>query len=421
MTPGIAVGHRHLTVVIAPVALAPVACVVGNAGVRDGSGEDIRLRLQVHGHESAVAGTHAAHLLRIDKRMLGTDTLHALDDILRRTASRRVHMTRAPLLTEARGTAGLKDIGHIAERGPVMTGVDAVEIAAHGRTTTIVIHDHRVFLRSIEVLRQIHPAVDRLALRVHIVPVLAVGHGDVIHDTPAVIQPHLLHRGLTLGGVGREGRGIFGNTVADITDDVRVCRHIHPRHIVAGMLQLHNLTIIRIHLIEPYEVAVLSGEIHEPVAPRPVDGLHRGVEVARQRLNLFRGDIIEIELIVIHIRRYISRQRATDTVEGLRRAFEKDLPAIGRERGVGEESRRGEERVGLEGLCIHHHHVHHLRGTLCQPRVRLRHKQLPSVLRDIHQHRLLVAEGDTTRQSRSHIVACEIVAVAPARLTVVHL
>ena len=244
-------------------------------------------------------------------------------------------MARGPFLSEARGTAGLQDIGHIAQRSPIVPGIDTVEITAHRRTATIVIHNHRVFPGRIEILRQIHPAIDRLTTGIHIVPVFAVGHSDITHDAFTVIQAHLLHRSLAFSSVGREGRGIFRNTIADIADDIRMRRYIHPRHIVTRMLQLHYLPVRRIHLVKTNEVAVFGSEIHQSIAPSPIDGLHRRIEVLGERFHLLGGNIVEIELIVVHVRCHIGGQCAANTVEGLRRAFEENLRTVGRERGIG--------------------------------------------------------------------------------------
>ena len=82
-------------------------------------------------------------------------------------------MARSPLLSEARGTTGFDDVGHIAQRVPVLRGIGRLKITAHGRTATIVIHNHRIFLRVIEVLGQVETAIDRITLGISKVPVLA--------------------------------------------------------------------------------------------------------------------------------------------------------------------------------------------------------------------------------------------------------
>ena len=173
MAPRIAVGHRHLTVVVAPVALTPVAGVIGYAGMAHGSSKDVGLRLQVLRHETAIRGAHAPHLRSIDERMLLTNLLGTLDDVVGRSAPGCVHVARGPLLSEACGTAGLQDVGHIAQRVPVLRSVGRLEIAADRRASTIVIDNHGVFLRGIEVLGQIETAIDGVAPRVGEVPVAA--------------------------------------------------------------------------------------------------------------------------------------------------------------------------------------------------------------------------------------------------------
>ena len=93
VAPGIAVGHRHLTIVIAPVALSPVAGVIGNTSMTHSSSEDVSLRLQILRHEATIRGTHTTNLLFVDIRMRLTNLLRALNNILSRSTTSRVHMT----------------------------------------------------------------------------------------------------------------------------------------------------------------------------------------------------------------------------------------------------------------------------------------------------------------------------------------
>ena len=132
VAPGITVGHRHLAVVIAPVAFSPVTGVVGDARMTDGGSEDVGLRLQVHRHETAVGGSHAADVAGIDEGVGLTDLPRALDDVVGRAAASRVHVARGPLLAEARGSTGLEDIGHVAQRVPVLRTVGRLGVAAGG-------------------------------------------------------------------------------------------------------------------------------------------------------------------------------------------------------------------------------------------------------------------------------------------------
>ena len=114
MTPRITVSHRHLAVVIAPIALAPITGVIGDASMRNGCCEEVCLRLQILCHKTTIRGSHTSNLLGIDEGMGLAEFLRALDDILSRTTTSRIHMTRGPLLSKTCGTTGLEDISHIA-------------------------------------------------------------------------------------------------------------------------------------------------------------------------------------------------------------------------------------------------------------------------------------------------------------------
>ena len=129
MTPRIAVGHRHLAVVIAPVALAPVAGVIGDTSMRDGCCKDIRLSLQILSHESTIRCTHTTYLFCIDERMCLTNLLCTLDDVISRTTTCSVDMARCPLLTKTCGTTWLNDISHIAQRVPILRSIRRFKIS----------------------------------------------------------------------------------------------------------------------------------------------------------------------------------------------------------------------------------------------------------------------------------------------------
>ena len=123
MTPRIAVGHAHLAIVVAPIAHAPIAGVIGDTSMRDGCSKDIRLSLQILSHESTIRCTHTTNLFCIDERMSLTYLLCTLDDVISRTTTCSVDMARCPLLTKTCGTTWLNDISHIAQRVPILRRV----------------------------------------------------------------------------------------------------------------------------------------------------------------------------------------------------------------------------------------------------------------------------------------------------------
>ena len=81
VAPGVAVGHAHLAIVVAPVALPPVAGMVGYSRMAHGTGENVGNGLQILGHETAIRGAHATYLRLVDEGLLLAELLHALDDV----------------------------------------------------------------------------------------------------------------------------------------------------------------------------------------------------------------------------------------------------------------------------------------------------------------------------------------------------
>ena len=217
MAPRIASRHADLAIVVAPIALSPIAGVVGNAGMADGRGKEVGAGLQIHGHESAIGGTHATNLGGIDKGMLLTETARALDDVLGRTHSGGVDMARSPLLPEAGGPTGLEDVGHIAQRVPIVARIGQAEVARHGRTTSVVIDNEGVFLRRVEVGREVATTIDGVAPRAEEIPIGALSDAGIAQGGESVEELELLflfevhdigRRGLhhTLGQIGHGGR-----------------------------------------------------------------------------------------------------------------------------------------------------------------------------------------------------------------------
>ena len=122
--PRITAGHGHLAVAVAPVALAPVAGVVTDAGMRDGSSKNIRLCLEILCHEPTVARSDAADMQRVGVAVLAAEGFRSLNDVLGNAFADGVDMAGGKLLTEAYGTAGIDDEHHISRRG-----IDMMRIA----------------------------------------------------------------------------------------------------------------------------------------------------------------------------------------------------------------------------------------------------------------------------------------------------
>ena len=431
VAPGIAVGHGHLAVVVAPVALAPVAGVVGDACMADGCCKDVGDGLQVLRHEASVGGAHAADLRLVDEGVLGTYLPHALYDVAGRCAALRrdavagsaaggVHMARGPLLSEAGGAAGLEDVGHVAQRVPVLRSVGRLKIARHGRTAAVVVDDHGILLRGVEVLRQIEPSVDGVALAVGEVPVLAGAQLGVAEGALAVEEGvrichfHLAQR-------QHVGRGGLHGGVAQIGQRGCVVGYGEAVGVVALCVELRDGAGLQVEHVQTDVVAVFGREVDHAVGGRAEEVLHRGVEVARQRFHGLGSDVVEEELVLDHAGRDVGRQLASHAVEGLWIAHEDDLPSVGREAASDDVLGGRHEGVDLQRVGIDDVEVGDGRRPSLEARARDADEELRAVGSYVLQVLAVAPEGDTLAEPGCQVVAHQVVAAAPAGLTVVHL
>ena len=80
--PRILVRHGNLAVAVTPIAFAPIAGMVADAGMRNGCGKEIGLGLKILSHKATIAGTDATYLLAVYETMLIAESLGAGDNIL---------------------------------------------------------------------------------------------------------------------------------------------------------------------------------------------------------------------------------------------------------------------------------------------------------------------------------------------------
>ena len=79
-------------------------------------------------------------------------------------------MTGSKLLSETRCTTGLHHINHIALRSISVVRITAFKGALGRSTTSIIIHNHWIFLRGVEMRWQIITSINGVTSLVHIVP-----------------------------------------------------------------------------------------------------------------------------------------------------------------------------------------------------------------------------------------------------------
>ena len=136
--------------------------MVADASVRNGGGKNVGLRLQVLRHESAIRCADATDFFRVYKGVFLAETLGSLDDIVGYRVAEGVHVAGGKFLPETGCAARLNHINDVAQRGVGVVRIAALEITACRTATAIVVHDHRIFLRRVEVRRQVEAAVNRI-------------------------------------------------------------------------------------------------------------------------------------------------------------------------------------------------------------------------------------------------------------------
>ena len=198
--PRILVRHGNLAVAVSPIAFAPIAGMVADAGMRNGCGKEIGLGLKILSHKATVAGADTTYLLAVYETMLIAESLGAGDNILSHSLAGSIHVTGRELLTETGGSAWVHDQNHITHRCIDMMRITALEHTGGRTATTIVVHHHRILLGSIEMRWQIVTAAKSVATGLHEVPSLALAQLDVFQQagTKIIYEQRLLCLGAHL-------------------------------------------------------------------------------------------------------------------------------------------------------------------------------------------------------------------------------
>ena len=414
--PRVAVGRRQGAVGITPVALAPIAGDVADAGVRDGRREDVRLRLEVLRHEAAIRGADATDLVAVDEGMLLAETLGALDDLVGRHLTPGVHVARGEFLPEAGRPAGLQDIDDVAQRGVGVGRVAALERALRRRGTAVVVHDERVFLARVEMGRQVETAVDGIALGRDEVPVLHLAQRHVLQDLLREVDEPLALQGLEIEGIEPLRVGDAHAVVGQARGVAGERDVLH--HILVGR-QLADVAIRRVEAVEAHVVAVLGREIDLVIICAPGDAADGWIECLGKRLRLFRGDIEQEELPVGQVGGLSLLDVEADTTECLARAMDEQLLAVGREEGVVHELVAADERIDPHARQVEAIDAGGVERPFGQAILRAAEKQLAAISRDVVQPGRGVAEGQPLAKAVGKVVFIKEYTVAPARLTIV--
>ena len=111
--------------------------------------------------------------------MLLTEPLGAFDNLIGCTSAPGVDVAGGELLSEAGCSAGVEDIDHIAHRGIHVAGEAHLQRSIRGRGTAVVIDNHRILFRSIEMGWEVVAALDATAVCAGEVPVVCLSQGDL--------------------------------------------------------------------------------------------------------------------------------------------------------------------------------------------------------------------------------------------------
>ena len=326
--PRIAVGHRHLAVAVAPIALAPIAGVVADAGMGYGAGEDVGLRLEILGHKASVACSYATHLGAVGEGVVAAERLRGLDDVFGNALTRCVDVARRELLTKAHGSARVDHQHHIAGGGIYVMGITRLEIAARGRAAAVIVDDDGIALRGIEARRQIIAAGDGVATAAHKRPRLATAKHRTFH---VVLVEFFQKRRLARSGVEAIETVAVARALALPQQLGRVVSQGYLVDHVLRLLHLRDGAAGRVAFVKMAIVAVVGGEPDVAVGFRPFVGVHAGVKQPRQGVDLARGNVQGVELIVVHAWRAVFGHVLAHSAKTLGRTHDDDLAAVGRE------------------------------------------------------------------------------------------
>ena len=416
--PRVAVGHCQLGVAVAPVALAPVRCVVRDAGVADGGGEDVGDGLQVLRHKAAVAGPDAAHAGAVGKVVGAAEFLGALDDVLSDALAGGVDVSRRPLLAAARASAGVDDVDDIALCGVYLMRVARLKGALDGGTAAVVVDDNGVFLCGVEVGGQVETALDGVAARVDEVPLLALAQahvGKLFVLGGGKAQVALAGAVGDVQAVAVGGALAYPDNVAALAGQGEVGDDVLARD---GAVKL---ACSRVVAEEADVVVVLGDKVNLAVGPAPLGAVDGRVEVACDGVDLARGDVEDVELAVAHRRGAALGQIESGAVKGLGAALHQHLCGVGREEGVLHKAVAADECVATGRLCVDEQDVENLRGTFGETATLAHHQHLAAVGRDVRRPRCHGAEGEGTGEAVAQVAHHHRAAVAPSRLTVLRL
>ena len=297
-----------------------------------------------------------------------------------------------------------------------MVRIAALKVAARGAAAAVVVDDHRVFLRRIEIRREIEAAVDGLSFRILEIPRPAFAQPDILEDLGAEI---FAQRGRALFRIHQiKPVGVRG-ALAVPGHDRRGGGEAEALDQVFRRVDLPDAAALGIEAEEIDPVAVLSGQVDLPVGQAPFRGGHARVEIAGQRLDLPGAQVHQVQLDVGHARGLAFSDVFADAVESLRAAAEQHLFPVGREGSALHEAVAVDQLFGLQGLQIHQVEGHDRRRSLLETLFAHQEQGLLAVLRHVGEPDVVVTVGQALHHTRLQVIFGRVAAAAPAGLAVI--
>ena len=417
VAPRIAFGSGHGIVRIAPIALAPIAGHVADAGVRGGCGKEVGLGLEIHRHEAAIGSPQATDALGIHKRMGLAELLRTFDDFVGRPVTPGIDVAGGELLPVTDGAAGVDDIDHIVARGEELGAVRIHHAACGGRRAAVVVDNQRILLLRVERGGQAYHTLDDGAILGGEVPRLHLAQLDFV-------QP-FLHRVGQQGGLAFLAVVQIGHTGAGGSS-----AHIgHQCGIVIGhgevvddiLLQIQHHERVLLGVVAVDVLAILVGGVEVDAAIGTVPGaIDNGrIEVAGDGRH-FLGSQVHQESL--HVEVVGNGQVATilaDAPEGRGTARQEQLRAVGRIGSAVDVSVPFHQGVGLQRGQVELENGGQGEGALRDVGLMGRAEQLGAVGRNVVQIHAVAAVVQTLGQARGQVILHQIIAVARTGYAVV--
>src|SRR5574344_2015877 len=242
ITPRITVCCSNLAIAISQITFAPVTGLVADTGMRDSCSKNISSRHQILSHIATIGSPDAPYLFRIHERMFCTEFLCSFNDFIRSKQSEAIHVACRELLTKTCRSARLNNVDHIALCCISMLRISGFQRTSGRRTTSVIVHNHRIFSGSVKVRRKVITSIDGISMFRYKIPVLTFTEDYIFHDFLRIIFQ--TNRLSILYIVQIQAQGV-GSTLSPIDDGRRGRSHTRS----GGLCRLAHLIMAEIGIL----------------------------------------------------------------------------------------------------------------------------------------------------------------------------